>query len=73
MHPFDEWYLRTYREPQPQGTKEGAVIAWNAAVNAVIDVATAAKNQLVQDRKYESAALVFDLRQEMRGVARRYD
>jgi hypothetical protein len=73
MHPFDEWYLRTHPQPQPQGTKEGAVIAWNAAVNAVIDVATAAKNQLVQDRKYESAALVFDLRQEMRGVARRYD
>ena len=60
-HPFDEWVGRTYPGPQPAGTRETALTAWNAAVHKACDRLSVAKDQFVYDRQYESAVVVRDL------------
>ena len=59
-HVFDEWFARTYPQPQPPGTRETALIAWNAAVHEACDLLSIAKDYFVQACKYESAVVVRD-------------
>jgi hypothetical protein len=71
MHPFDEWFSRTYPGAQPPGTRETALMAWNAAVHTAQDRLSLGKDKLVKEAKYECAAVVRDLREDLKQIVRK--
>jgi len=70
MHPFDEWFDMTYPPPQPPGTRETALITWNAAIRAAQEAIRGSRDRLVELKQYEHAALANDVGEEVRGLAR---
>jgi hypothetical protein len=73
MHSFDEWFSRIYPEPQPSGTKDTALMGWNAAVHAAQDVLKKATGRFIDEQKYELAAIARDLREELHIIIRKRD
>ena len=74
MHPFDEWFSRTHPAPQPQGTRETAIIAWNAALHAARNSASNAKDRLVEQQQYEYAVIIRDFAEkDLRDLSRPYE
>ncbi len=70
MHAFDEWFDRVYPGAQPPGTRETALIAWNAGVHASQAVITETMQKLISQARYEFAAIARDLREELATVIR---
>jgi hypothetical protein len=73
MHPFDEWFDLVYPAPQPVGTRQSSLVAWNAAIHAACESLSVAKDQFVLDRHYEQAATARDLIEQVRTLTRRHD
>jgi len=71
MHQFDEWFSRVYPEHPTGEKRDTALLGWNAAVHAAQDVLDQTKDRLVGECKYEMAALVRDLREELAAIVRR--
>ena len=73
MHPFDEWFAHAYPDPQPPGTRDTTLIAWNAAVHAACESIWLAKDGFAFERRYDEIAAARNLREEVRQLARRLD
>ena len=69
-HPFDEWFALVYPEPQPAGTRETALVAWNAAVHAACDRVSMAKERTLAERKYEQVVVFRDLLRDLACLTR---
>ena len=70
MNHFDEWFDLTYPSPQPPGTRQSALIAWNAAVRAAHESVRGVITRLVEQKQYEHAALARDIAEEVRELTR---
>ena len=76
MHPFDEWFNVTYPHPQPAGTRETALIAWNAAIHAAREFIRTRMlklvdgDELVEECRYERAAELRDCALDLAQVSR---
>jgi hypothetical protein len=70
IHPFDEWFAVNYPDPQPPGTRETALMAWNAAVHAAGDHLSLLKDEYTSASKYEQVAAVRDSIRALSSVVR---